>query len=182
MCLTLSQWLETQQQSKQTNISPFRELHPEEREDVKLEINKVLGVLDDRNIMRNKAGKKVESVNECVCVCVCVCICMCVRERNQEAEAYSFRECCPGHLIEKVMCEQRWKGSEGTGPANLWGKSIPSRGKGICKDPQAGSCLPRPRASILGRVQSGRVGREVARQVCGSSHGPWRLLCGLSPK
>ena len=68
------------------------------------------------------------------------------------------------------------------GPTNLWGKSIPRGGKGICKDPEAGSCLLHPRASILGKVQGGRVGNEAARQVCGSSRAPWRLLCGLSPE
>lgn len=58
-----------------TNISAFRELYPVGR-DVKVEINKILGVFDDRNIMRNKAGKRVESVNECVCVCMRLFVCV----------------------------------------------------------------------------------------------------------
>lgn len=58
-----------------TNISAFRELHPVGREDVKVEINKILGVFDGRNIMRNKAGKRVESVNECVCACIYFYVC-----------------------------------------------------------------------------------------------------------
>lgn len=47
MCLTLFQWLEAQQWSKQTNISAFMEPHPGGREDVKVEISKILDVLDD---------------------------------------------------------------------------------------------------------------------------------------